>query len=87
MNLLRISMSQTFADTLQEMTKRLVAEFQPEQIYLFGSRAWGKPDENSDVDLLVIVSQSEVKPIERAVRARRCLRGIRMPKDISCRSR
>jgi predicted nucleotidyltransferase len=35
-------------DILDEIVQRLVAEFQPEQIYLFGSRAWGEPEEGSD---------------------------------------
>ncbi len=39
-------------ELLAEMTRRLVAEFQPEQIILFGSHAWGTPNEDSDVDLL-----------------------------------
>jgi len=74
-------------DILNEMTRRLVAEFDPEQIFLFGSRAWGKPNEGSDVDLLVIVSQSNLRPIERAVRARRCLRDFQVPKDILVKTR
>ena len=40
---------------LREITRRLVAEFQPEQVILFGSHAWGTPHQDSDVDLLVIV--------------------------------
>jgi predicted nucleotidyltransferase len=36
---------------LEEMTRRLVAELQPERIILFGSYAWGAPTEDSDVDL------------------------------------
>ena len=35
--------------TLTEITRRLVATYQPEQVVLFGSHAWGEPDENSDV--------------------------------------
>jgi len=46
---------------LEEITRRLVAEFRPEQIILFGSHAWGIPNEDSDVDLLVIVSHSDEK--------------------------
>jgi predicted nucleotidyltransferase len=67
---------------LQEMTRRLVAEFQPRQIYLFGSHAWGQPNEDSDVDLLVIVPDSDKSPLERGLQARRCLRDLHMPKDI-----
>jgi len=40
------------------MTRRLVAEFAPCQIYLFGSYAWEQPNEDSDVDLFVIVPDS-----------------------------
>ena len=67
---------------LQTATQKLVAEFQPEQIWLFGSHAWGTPTEDSDVDFCVIVSDSDEKSIRRAQRAHRCLRGLRMPKDI-----
>ncbi len=74
-------------DILNEMTRRLVAEFDPEQIFLFGSRAWGKPNEDSDVDLLVIVSQSNLKPIERMISARHCLRDFQIPKDILVKTR
>ena len=74
-------------ELLQEMTRRLVAEFQPEQVILFGSHAWGTPHEDSDVDLLVIVSQSDEKPIERAVRAHRCLSSLNVPKDILVKTR
>lgn len=67
---------------LPEMIRRLVAEFQPHQIYLFGSHAWGQPHEDSDVDLLVIVTESNQSPLERGLAARRCLRDLRVPKDI-----
>ncbi len=67
---------------LKGMTRRLVAEFQPRQIILFGSHAWGQPNEDSDVDLLVIVSDSDQSRMERELRARRCLRDVRMAKDI-----
>jgi predicted nucleotidyltransferase len=72
---------------LQEITHRLVDEYQPEQIILFGSHAWGKPDKDSDLDLLVIVSQSDLTPARRAMRAHRCLQGLNVPKDILVRTR
>ena len=58
-------MTSAIDTVLQEMTRRLVAEFQPTQIFLFGSHAWGEPHEDSDVDLLVIVKGSEKSPRER----------------------
>ena len=41
-------------------------EFDPEQIILFGSHAWGTPSEDSDIDLLVIVPDSDARPTQRA---------------------
>ena len=72
---------------LQTATQRLVAEFQPEQIWLFGSHAWGSPNDDSDVDLLVVVPHSDETPIRRSQRAHRCLRGLRMPKDVLVETR
>jgi uncharacterized protein len=65
-----------------EIIPRLVAEFQPEAIYLFGSRAWGTPAADSDLDVMVIVSQSQQTPAQRAARAQRSLRGLRVPVDV-----
>lgn len=69
-------------DLLRTATERLVAEFQPEQVWLFGSHAWGKPHDDSDVDFLVVVADSDETPIRRSQRAHGCLRGLRMPKDV-----
>ena len=74
-------------DLLEEMERRLIAELQPEQIILFGSHAWGSPDEDSDVDLLVIVPRSDDKPARRAMRAYRCLRGLMVPADVLVKTR
>jgi len=72
---------------LETVTQRLIAEFSPEQIWLFGSHAWGNPHEDSDVDLLVVVPHSDETPIRRSQRAHRCLRGLRMPKDVLVETR
>ena len=72
---------------LETAMQRLVAEFQPEQVWLYGSHAWGNPHDDSDVDLLVVVSDSDETPIRRSQRAHRCLRGLQMPKDILVETR
>jgi uncharacterized protein len=41
---------------IEEATARLVKAYQPEAIYLFGSYAWGEPNEDSDVDFMVILN-------------------------------
>jgi predicted nucleotidyltransferase len=71
----------------QEVIRRLVDEFHPEAIYLFGSHAWGKPTADSDMDLLVIVSRSRQKPIQRAVRAQHSLRGVKASVDVLVKTR
>jgi uncharacterized protein len=72
---------------LETATQRLVTEFQPEQVWLYGSHAWGNPHDDSDVDLLVVVPHSDETPIRRSQRAHRCLRGLRMPKDVLVETR
>ncbi len=72
---------------LQEVTRRLVDQFHPEQIILFGSYVWGKPTTSSDLDLLVIVPQSKLSDYERAVLGHRCLRGINIAKDVIVKTR
>lgn len=80
-------MSKLNSDLMAEITRRLVNEFDPDQIILFGSHAWGIPDQDSDLDLLVIVAETDERPKTRSVRAHRCLRGIPLPMDLIVRSR
>lgn len=42
-------------DAIQDVANRIAEEFDPEQIILFGSYAYGQPTQDSDVDLLVIL--------------------------------
>ena len=70
---------QALIDTAVE---RLVAEFQPEQIWLFGSYAWGEPRSESDLDLVVVVAKSAESYLRRAQRAQGCLWGIPMGVDV-----
>lgn len=39
---------------IQEVADKIAKELNPEKIILFGSWAWGKPTEDSDVDLFVV---------------------------------
>jgi predicted nucleotidyltransferase len=70
------------ADALDEAVARLVAEFNPESIYLFGSHAWGTATENSDVDLFVVVAESEETSVARSQRALRILSDLPFAKDV-----
>lgn len=48
---------------LQNMTRRIVEEFQPEKIILFGSHAYGQPEFHSDIDLLVVTNRHRRKSV------------------------
>lgn len=74
-------------ETLDEISGRIAADLHPEEIILFGSHAWGTPTADSDVDLLVILAESDESPHRRAVRAHRALRGLWLPCDIVVRTR
>jgi predicted nucleotidyltransferase len=74
-------------EILNEIVRRLVAEFDPEQVILFGSHAWGVPHEDSDLDLLVIVGDTEERELDMAVRAHRCMRGIPVSMDLIVKTR
>ena len=42
-------------EAIQNMSERIARAFKPDRIILFGSYAYGKPTEDSDVDLLVVM--------------------------------
>ncbi len=46
-------------DTIQAITELIVERFQPEQIILFGSVARGEDDENSDLDLMIVLRHND----------------------------
>jgi predicted nucleotidyltransferase len=39
---------------IQDAVDKIVREFRPEKVILFGSYAWGEPTEDSDVDLFIV---------------------------------
>jgi uncharacterized protein len=43
------------AEKITQLTQQIVAIAQPEKIILFGSYAYGQPDEDSDLDIMVIL--------------------------------
>ena len=47
-------MSKEMEQKIQGIAAKIAREFKPEKIILFGSYAWGTPNEDSDVDLFVL---------------------------------
>ena len=69
-------------ELLKDIVKRLVDGLHPEKILLFGSHAYGTPNESSDIDVLIIVSDSDQPRHHRARKAYRCLRGLTAPTEL-----
>lgn len=68
---------------LHEVISRLIDDLRPERIFLFGSRARpGEARPDSDYDLMVVVSKSELPRYQRAQEAYRLLFGVGIPLDI-----
>jgi len=66
---------------LTEITQRIVAVSDPQQIILFGSQARGDARLDSDLDLLVVKEEME-SPRAEAARIYRALAGLSVPVDI-----
>jgi len=53
-------------EMVTKIAKQIKLRFQPQKIVLFGSYAWGKPTEDSDIDLFLVM-ESKLRRDERAV--------------------
>ena len=58
--------------TIRALVRRIVDEFHPDRIILFGSYAHGQPRPESDLDLLVIMD-TQLSESEQAMQIRRQL--------------
>lgn len=72
-------------EVLGQMVEAIVREADPEEIWLFGSRARGEAAPDSDVDLLVVEREpfGPARPrLSEISRVRQALLPFRIPKDI-----
>ncbi len=70
------------AYALVRILERLIEAYQPERIYLFGSKARGEAGPDSDYDIMVLVSESSEPAYRRAKHAYEVLRGIATAVDV-----
>ena len=73
-------------DKLREITRRLVATYQPKRLIFFGSQVWGTPTEDSDLDILVEIDHTEEPTWKRARSGYKALFGLGIPCDILVRT-
>ena len=53
---------------LEDLTNKIKDVFHPQKIILFGSTAWGIPNDESDIDLFIIMESNEASTAKRAVK-------------------
>jgi predicted nucleotidyltransferase len=68
-------------EQVDEIVKRIVENYRPEKIILFGSYAYGTPSEESDLDLLII-KDSNLPRYKRGREVRKYLRGLKLAIDL-----
>ena len=69
-------------EKVQKVIQKIVEVSQPRKLILFGSYVHGDMHTNSDLDILVVVSDKIDSPRKESVRIRRALKGIVMSMDI-----
>jgi predicted nucleotidyltransferase len=74
-------------EKLSLAVQRLKESLKPAAVYLYGSYAYGTPSRHSDLDLLVIVEDSNLDAYERDAVAYRALCGLGVPKDVQVYTR
>lgn len=67
---------------IEEVKKRLVKTYNPLAIYIFGSYAWGTPNEESDLDLVVVVDKLDQDKYKTLVNGHKALMDLDLSKDI-----
>lgn len=68
-------------EQINTVVNRIVESAKPEKVIIFGSYAYGQPDENSDLDILVI-KNTNTPQFQRTREIRKHLRGLAIPIDI-----
>jgi len=73
--------------TIRAVAKHIAEKFDPEEIILFGSHAYGKPTAGSDVDLLVVMDMPKGDEFEKSLEIRKSLPSLNFGLDVVVRSR
>jgi predicted nucleotidyltransferase len=72
---------------IRAIAKHIAEKFDPEQIILFGSHAYGKPTAWSDVDLLMVMDTHKGEEFQKSLEIRNSLPSLKFGLDVVVRSR
>jgi predicted nucleotidyltransferase len=78
---MKTALAGQWAGLVDDAVRRIVAEAEPLQVFLFGSAARGGAGQSSDLDLLVVMPDGTDR-LEMSFRLHRSLRGLDCPVDI-----
>lgn len=70
---------------IRDVIQQIIEDVHPLKVILFGSYAYGKPNVNSDVDLLIIMNSNK-KPVDRSIQIAKSLHFYPFPMDILVRT-
>ena len=60
------NLKQNISRLIKDITNRITDNIHPEKIIMFGSYAYGRPNIDSDIDLLIIM-ETKLRPIKRSI--------------------
>ena len=76
-------MTETVKNELSDICRIIDATVDTEKIHLFGSHAYGTPNQDSDYDLCVIIPDHSMRPAEAVKEIRRALFPVQtVPLDV-----
>jgi predicted nucleotidyltransferase len=68
-------------NTISKIVNKIASSTHPEKIFLIGSYATNKANEDSDIDLLIVKDTNEPRH-KRSIEIQKLLRGTKIPVDI-----
>ena len=68
-----LAKTESLQNELEPMCRVITETVKAEAIYLFGSRAYGTPADDSDYDLCVIIPENSMRPADAVKAIRRAL--------------
>src|SRR5258708_15321818 len=74
------------ATDLEKITRRIVPAVHPEMIIFFGSRAYGMPRPDSDLDLMVVMDNNSPSHSERIAPLKKLFSNLPIRLDIQART-
>ena len=77
-----VSHQDNVIEEILKLKDQIIATVDIEKLYLFGSYAYGTPNDNSDYDFYMVIPNGGIRPIDAIHQARSAIRGIKKSKPV-----